>query len=114
MRCVHFEDVSNWSYDELVFMSQVQAIEAIHELGTICHCHLFRMPVEGIERHAAEDGVAQRGHLLQDVAGRCFRTGLVPRSPLIHNQLDVTSTIELAHNLPMTADQILHAISLLQ
>jgi endonuclease/exonuclease/phosphatase family metal-dependent hydrolase len=66
-------------------MREVETIEAVDELGTVGHGDLFRMPVERVESHAREDGVAQRGSLFQKVTRRGFAPSLVRRTPFIHD-----------------------------
>src|SRR5215510_8498874 len=101
MSGVHVEHVSNRSDTEPIFLCQVKAIQAIDELGTVCHCDLLGMLVKDIESHRTENGISQSRDLFQNVAGCRLTARSIPRSPLIHNQLDLVFAINFPHNLPM-------------
>ena len=93
-------------------MRQVEAIQAVDQLGTICHRDLFRMLVEDVQRHPAEDRIAQGRRLLQNVARRHLAARPVPRTPLVHHELDLVFTVDFAHDLPVSRDQRFHHFAL--
>ena len=51
------------------------------------HRDLFGMAVEGVERHSAEDRVAQGGHLLELITRSRLAARTVPRAPFVDHQL---------------------------
>ena len=111
---VHVEHVADRGDAELIFVRQVEAVQTVDQLGTVGHRDFFRVLVEQIQRHPAEDRVAQGWSLLQDVARRHLATGPIPRTPFIHHQLNVVFTIDLAHDLPVSGDQRFHHFALPQ
>src|SRR5215831_16968230 len=72
------------------------------------------MTIEDVESHAAKHRIAQCGHLLENIAGGCFRSRFVPGTPFIDHQLDMTLLIKLAHYMPMTLDESFHALAFAQ
>ncbi len=83
MRRIHLEDMADWSHAEALFMRQIQAIETIDQLRATGDPNFFRMSIEGIEGHPAENCISQRGRLFE-LIGRSESTAwTVPRPPLI-------------------------------
>ena len=66
---------------ELIFVRQVKTVQAIDQLSAVGHRHFFGMTVEGVERHPAENGVAQGRNLFQLVARRQFAAGADTMDP---------------------------------
>src|SRR5215831_2406281 len=114
MSSVDRKYVSYRGHDEAVFMSQIKTIQTIDQLRTIRHRNFLRMAVKDVERHAAENGVAKRRHLLQLITGRGLASRLVPRTPLVHDQFDRVLRVFLAHDLPVSFDESFHAIPFAQ
>jgi hypothetical protein len=114
MRSEHGENMTDRCDAEFVSVSEVKTVEAVDELCAIGHSHLLRMAIEKIERHPGENGIAQCGHLFEEVAGSGFRAGAVSRAPLVDDQFDAMRGVEFAHNLPVFVDQRFHAIAFAQ
>src|SRR5579864_2547312 len=114
MRGIHCEYVRHRGDHETVFMGQEQTIQAIGQLCTIGHRYFLRMAVESVQSHAAEDRVAQRGHLLQLIPWRRFAPRLVPWAPLVDHEFYHVIRVFLAHDLPVTVDEALDAVALPQ
>ena len=55
---VEIENMANRGDDEAVFVSEIETVEAVDELGAIGHDHLVGVTVEYVERHRTEDGIA--------------------------------------------------------
>ena len=104
MRSVEFEGAADGGDDEAVFVGEIEAVETVDELRAIGHGDFFRMTIEDVEGHAAEDGVAERWRLFENVAGRGFAAGAIPGAPLVDDELDVMTGVKLAHDLPMAFD----------
>ena len=82
---VHIEHVADGCDAEFIFVRQVEAVQAVDQLGAICHRDLFRVLVEDVQRHSAEYRVAQSRSLLEDVTRRHLAARPVPRTPFIHH-----------------------------
>jgi len=111
---VKFKGATDGGDDEAVFVREIEAVEAVDELRAIGHGDFFRMTIEDVEVHAAEDGVAERRHLFENVAGSCFAAGLIPGTPFVDDELDVMLGIEFAHHLPMAFDHGFDAVTFAQ
>src|SRR5438874_1705060 len=111
MARIQFENVADRSDDELVFVREIKAVEAVDELRAVRHRDFFRMAVKNVQRHAAEHRVPQCGHLLKLVAWSRFTSGTVPWTPLIHHELHLMLPVKLAQDLPVAPNQTLHAVA---
>jgi len=80
-------------------------------LRAVGHGDFFRMTIENVERHTAENGVAERGHLFENVAGSGFAAGSIPRAPFVDDEFDVMLGIEFAHHLPVAFDHGFDAVT---
>src|SRR5260370_11714606 len=101
---VHGEYVAHRRDAALVFVAQIQTVQAVDQLRAVAHGDFFRMAVEDIERHAAEHRVAQGGHLLELIAGSGLAAGLVPGTPFVDDQLDRVTGVLFGQGLPVIAD----------
>src|SRR5438270_13727635 len=110
MARIQFENVAYRSDDELVFMREIKAVQAVDELRAVRHRDFFRMAVKNVQRHAAEHRVPQCGHLLKLVAWSRFTSGTVPWAPLIHHELHAMLAIKLVQDLPLVPNQSLHEV----
>ncbi len=54
MARVEFEHVADGRNQELAFVGEIQAVQAVDKLRAIRHSHFFRISVEDIERHSAQ------------------------------------------------------------
>src|SRR5580698_5131463 len=70
------------------------------------------MAIKNVERHAAENGVAQSRHLFDLISGRGLTAGAIPRAPFIDHQFYLVFGIMLAHDLPVALYQRFHHIAL--
>src|SRR6267378_522975 len=112
--CVHFEHMADRRNYEAIFVSEIQAVQAVDELCAVGHVKLAGVAIENIQSHGAEHRVPQRWSLLEDVPRCCFASGSVPRAPFVHDEFDAVLSIKLAHDLPVSQNQSLHAFTLAQ
>ena len=98
----------------MIFVRQVQGVEAVDQLRAVGHGHLFRVAVEHIQIHRGKDRVAQRGRLFKEIPGRGFRTAAIPRPPFVDNQFDAVRGIGFAHDAPVVFDERFHALAFAQ
>src|ERR1700733_1854497 len=105
MRRVHAEHMAYGTDHEFVLVCEVQAVQAINELGTIRHGDFFRMTIECVQRHSAEHRIAQRRHLFQLISRRRCAPGPIPWSPFVDHEFAVVLRFSFAHYLPVTFDQ---------
>src|SRR5262249_7920034 len=110
---VQLEQTANRRNHKLVFVSEVEAVQTIDELSTICHSNLLGMAVEDVERHAAEHCVAESRHLLDEESGRRLASRTIPGPPFIDHQPGAVPAICLCHELPVTLDERLHLLAFL-
>jgi hypothetical protein len=59
MARVGFEHVADGRNHELVFVGEIQAVQAVDKLRAIRHSHFFRISVEDMESHSAEHRVSR-------------------------------------------------------
>ena len=78
MRGIHGKYMAHRRDAKPVFVSQIQAIETIDELGAVGHGHLLRMTVEDVQGHSTEHRVPQSRELFQLVAWSYFAAGAIP------------------------------------
>src|SRR5271170_7310209 len=102
---IHSKNMTYWSYTELIFMSQVKAVQAIDQLRRTCQCDFFRMPVEHVERHGTKHSVPERGGLFEKVFWGELTARTIPWSPFIDHQLHFMPRIKLAHRFPVTFNE---------
>src|SRR6267378_33220 len=69
------------------------------------------MAIEDVEGHAAEDGVAQRDHLLDKIAGSGFAAGFVPGAPFVDDELYGVIGIFFGKSLPVIRDHGFDALA---
>ena len=114
VRCVKFERAPNGGDNETIFMREIEAVETVDELRAVSHGDFFGMTIENVEGHAAEDGVAERGHLFENVAGSGFASGTIPWAPFVNDKLDVMFGVEFAYHLPVAFDHGFDAVAFAQ
>ena len=114
MRGIHGKYMAYGRDAKLVFVSQIQAVEAIDELGAVGHGDLLRMTVEDVQGHSTKHRVPQSRNLFQLVAWSYFAAGAIPGSPLINDKFDGMARIGFSHDMPMPVDERFHVLPFAQ
>ena len=84
-------------------------MDVIDQLRGVRHDHFLRMAVEDVQRDAGDQRIAKSRVVSPKVTGMDARVCFVPRAPFVDNKLDHMLLVDLAHDLPVIANQLLHA-----
>jgi hypothetical protein len=97
-----------WRHREPILYGHEQCVDVVNQLCIVCHRHFIGVAVEYVERDTGDKRIAKPRVVPKQVTGSDARVGIVPCAPLVHHQFDVMLGVNLADDLPVIVNQLLH------